>query len=70
MLDDFIVKEDRNYKGKCFYLLTAIKKKDKSQYLELNQEFKQIVTDETYEFYQKLLGIYEELPALKADKQS
>jgi hypothetical protein len=61
-LGDFERRENKNFQNKCKYLLAQIKVKDKKVWEELNEEFQnEVYVDETWEFSEKLIKIYNDL---------
>lgn len=59
---DMEKREDRNFQNRCKYLLMQIKTKDKKLWSELYEEFRNdVFEDETWEFSQKLIKIYNDL---------
>lgn len=55
-------RQSGDHQGKCLFLLTQIKTKDKKQWKTLKHDYDEIDLDETWEFYQKLIKIYKEMP--------
>ena len=53
--------KNQNFKSKCFYLLSLIKMHDKKLHATLDDEFKNVDVDESFEFYNRLVDIYRDL---------
>ncbi len=62
-------REDRNFQNRCKYLLAQIKSLSKKKWSELDNKFRnEIAIDETWDFSQKLVGIYVDLKKKHDDK--
>jgi len=58
-------RKDGNHMGKCIYLLSKLKSRDKKIWREMNTAYAKIDLDDTWGFYQKLVKVYKDLPPLK-----
>lgn len=60
-IEDIESKKGGDHQGKCLYLLTLIKMKNKKKWQELKAEYDEIELDETWDYFIKLRDIYQEL---------
>ena len=54
-------REDRNYRGKCLFLIAEIKKLDSLLGSKLKRQAFQTPEDETFELYRELVKTYRQL---------
>jgi hypothetical protein len=54
-----------NYRPKCFYLMNEIKNKSEQTWWKFKKEFETLTTENSYEFYMKLIDAYRELEGHK-----
>ena len=57
-------RESGDHQGKCIFLLSQIKVKDKKLWRKLKNDYDDIDLDETWCFYQKLVNLYKDIPKI------